>query len=68
MNTPRHGFVAYIRTTPDELWEGITSPDFAVRYFHGVPGGVSGLRGVHPLGAYAVDSLRFAARVERKTR
>lgn len=28
----------------------------------------AGLRGVHPLGAHALDSLRFAARVERKTR
>lgn len=26
MNTPRHVFVTYIRTTHDELWEGITSP------------------------------------------
>jgi uncharacterized protein YndB with AHSA1/START domain len=25
----------FIRATPEQIWEGMTNPDFTVRYFHG---------------------------------
>ena len=34
MDRPRHVFQVYIRTTPEELWQAITDPDFTERYFH----------------------------------
>ena len=34
MDRPRHVFQVYIRTTPDELWQAITDPQFTQRYFH----------------------------------
>jgi len=30
---PRHVFQVYIRTTPEQLWQAITDPDFTARYF-----------------------------------
>jgi uncharacterized protein YndB with AHSA1/START domain len=35
VQTPRHVFSIYIRTTPERLWEAITSPEFTQRYYHG---------------------------------
>jgi uncharacterized protein YndB with AHSA1/START domain len=32
---PQHVFEVYIRTTPERLWEAITSPDYTRRYFYG---------------------------------
>jgi uncharacterized protein YndB with AHSA1/START domain/DNA-binding transcriptional ArsR family regulator len=34
MDRPRHVFQVYIRTTPEQLWQAITEPDFTERYFH----------------------------------
>lgn len=34
MGKPRHVYEIYIRTTPEQLWEAITSPEFTRRYFH----------------------------------
>ena len=34
MDRPRHVFHVYIRTTPEELWQAITDPEFTQRYFH----------------------------------
>ena len=34
MERPRHVFQVYIRTTPEQLWQAITDPDFTARYFH----------------------------------
>jgi uncharacterized protein YndB with AHSA1/START domain/DNA-binding transcriptional ArsR family regulator len=34
MDRPRHVFQVYIRTTPEQLWQAITDPDFTYRYFH----------------------------------
>src|SRR5215472_1083058 len=33
MDRPRHMFQVYIRTTPEQLWQAITDPEFTVRYF-----------------------------------
>lgn len=33
MDRPRHIFQVYIRTTPEQLWQAITDPDFTQRYF-----------------------------------
>jgi uncharacterized protein YndB with AHSA1/START domain len=33
MDRPRHVFQVYIRTTPEQLWQAITDPDFTERYF-----------------------------------
>jgi uncharacterized protein YndB with AHSA1/START domain/DNA-binding transcriptional ArsR family regulator len=32
---PQHLFQIYVRCSPEQLWEGITSPDFTRRYFYG---------------------------------
>jgi uncharacterized protein YndB with AHSA1/START domain/DNA-binding transcriptional ArsR family regulator len=34
MERPRHVFQVYIRTTPEQLWQAITDPEFTARYFH----------------------------------
>src|SRR5262245_4637773 len=34
MDQPRHVFEVYIRTTPEQLWTAITSPEFTRRYFY----------------------------------
>jgi uncharacterized protein YndB with AHSA1/START domain/DNA-binding transcriptional ArsR family regulator len=34
MDRPRHVFQVYIRTTPEQLWQAITDPEFTTRYFH----------------------------------
>ncbi|MGI8551474.1 MAG: SRPBCC family protein [Dehalococcoidia bacterium] len=34
-NPPKHVYEVYIRTTPEKLWEAITSPEFTRRYFYG---------------------------------
>jgi uncharacterized protein YndB with AHSA1/START domain/DNA-binding transcriptional ArsR family regulator len=34
MERPSHVFQVYIRTTPEQLWQAITDPDFTERYFH----------------------------------
>jgi uncharacterized protein YndB with AHSA1/START domain len=34
MSGPSHVYEVYIRTTPEKLWEAITSPDFTRRYFY----------------------------------
>jgi uncharacterized protein YndB with AHSA1/START domain len=34
LEKPRHVYEVYIRTTPDRLWEAITSGDLTRRYFH----------------------------------
>lgn len=34
MDRPRHVFQVYIRTTPEQLWQAITDPEFTSRYFH----------------------------------
>jgi uncharacterized protein YndB with AHSA1/START domain len=33
-NRPKHVFVSYIRTTPEQLWNAITKSEFTRRYFH----------------------------------
>ena len=40
----------FIRTTPEELWDAITKPEFTVRYFHGarVENTPAGHRGLGP--------------------
>jgi uncharacterized protein YndB with AHSA1/START domain/DNA-binding transcriptional ArsR family regulator len=35
IDRPRHVFQVYIRTTPEQLWQAITDPDFTQRYLHG---------------------------------
>ncbi len=35
MTPPKHVYVTYIRTTPEQLWEAITDPAWTARYFHG---------------------------------
>jgi uncharacterized protein YndB with AHSA1/START domain len=35
MAAPRHVFEVYIRTTPEQLWEAIVSPEYTRRYFYG---------------------------------
>jgi uncharacterized protein YndB with AHSA1/START domain len=32
---PRHVYEVYIRTTPQRLWEALTSPEVSQRYFYG---------------------------------
>jgi uncharacterized protein YndB with AHSA1/START domain/DNA-binding transcriptional ArsR family regulator len=32
---PRHVYEVYIRTTPEQLWRAITSPEYTRRYFYG---------------------------------
>lgn len=34
-NRPRHVFLVYIRTRPEDLWRAITDPEVTQRYFHG---------------------------------
>src|SRR5689334_24763066 len=34
MSGPSHVYEVYIRTTPEKLWEAITSPDFTHRYVY----------------------------------
>lgn len=34
MERPRHVFQVYIRTSPEQLWQAITDPEFTLRYFH----------------------------------
>jgi uncharacterized protein YndB with AHSA1/START domain/DNA-binding transcriptional ArsR family regulator len=34
MDQPKHVFEIYIRTTPEQLWAAITSPEFTRRYFY----------------------------------
>lgn len=36
MAKPKLEYQAYIRTTPDRLWEAITSPEQTTRYFYGL--------------------------------
>lgn len=36
MNDDRFVYVTYIRTTPDKLWEALTTPEFTRRYWFGV--------------------------------
>jgi uncharacterized protein YndB with AHSA1/START domain len=36
MNHDRFVYVTYIRTTPDKLWEALTSPDFTRKYWFGI--------------------------------
>ncbi len=71
MSSPSHVFVTYIRTSPDKLWEAITSPDFTVRYFHGTriestydPGAPVVYRNAD--GSVAVDGEVLEAEVGRK--
>lgn len=71
MSAPRHVFVVYIRTTPDKLWEAITSPDFTVQYFHGTriesdwaPGSPVWYRNAD--GSAAVDGEVLEAEVGRR--
>jgi uncharacterized protein YndB with AHSA1/START domain len=35
MNNERFVYVTYIRTTPDRLWEALTSPEFTRKYWFG---------------------------------
>jgi uncharacterized protein YndB with AHSA1/START domain len=35
MSSPKHVYEIYIRTTPQKLWEAITSPAFTRQYFYG---------------------------------
>jgi uncharacterized protein YndB with AHSA1/START domain/DNA-binding transcriptional ArsR family regulator len=35
MEAPTHIYEVYIRTTPDRLWQAITSPEYTRRYFYG---------------------------------
>lgn len=35
MAATRHQYRIYIKATPDQVWQGITDPDFTRRYFHG---------------------------------
>ena len=71
MSSRSHVFVTYIRTSPDKLWEAITSPDFTVQYFHGTrieskyePGAPVIYR--NPDGSVAVDGEVLEAEVGRK--
>jgi uncharacterized protein YndB with AHSA1/START domain/DNA-binding transcriptional ArsR family regulator len=34
MDRPHHVYQVYIRTTPEQLWQAITDPEFTARYFH----------------------------------
>ena len=34
LSSPKHVYEVYIRTTPQQLWEAITNPDFTRRYFY----------------------------------
>lgn len=36
MSDDRFVYVTYIRTTPDKLWEALTTPEFTRRYWFGV--------------------------------
>lgn len=71
MSSPSHVFVTYIRTSPDKLWEAITSPDFTVQYFHETrieskyePGASVVYR--NPDGSVAVDGEVLEAEVGRR--
>jgi uncharacterized protein YndB with AHSA1/START domain len=35
MEAPKHVYEVYIRTTPERLWEAITSPEYTTRFFYG---------------------------------
>jgi len=35
MKGPKHVYEVYIRTTPQKLWDAITSPAFTKQYFYG---------------------------------
>ena len=35
MSAPKHVYEIYIRTTPEKLWNAITSPDMTRQYFYG---------------------------------
>jgi len=35
MNDERFVYVTYIRTTPERLWEALTTPEFNRKYWHG---------------------------------
>jgi uncharacterized protein YndB with AHSA1/START domain len=35
MQRPAHVYEVYIRTTPEQLWAAITSPEYTRRYFYG---------------------------------
>jgi uncharacterized protein YndB with AHSA1/START domain/DNA-binding transcriptional ArsR family regulator len=35
MNAPKHVYEVYIRTTPEKLWQAITSPEFTQKFFYG---------------------------------
>jgi uncharacterized protein YndB with AHSA1/START domain len=35
MQRPAHVYEVYIRTTPEQLWSAITSPEYTRRYFYG---------------------------------
>ena len=34
MNPPQHVYEVYIRTTPEKLWEAITTPEMTRQYFY----------------------------------
>ena len=34
MNEPNHVYRAWIRATPERIWQAITSPEFTRQYFH----------------------------------
>jgi uncharacterized protein YndB with AHSA1/START domain len=34
-NPPTHVYEVYIRTSPERLWQAITSPEYTTRYFYG---------------------------------
>jgi DNA-binding transcriptional ArsR family regulator/uncharacterized protein YndB with AHSA1/START domain len=36
VSSPKHVYEAYIRTTPEKLWQAITDPGFTSRYFYGM--------------------------------
>ena len=35
MEKPKLVYVTYIKTTPEELWEALTNPDFIQQYWYG---------------------------------
>lgn len=35
MAVTRHQYRIYVRATPEQVWQGITDPEFTRRYFHG---------------------------------
>ena len=71
MSRPSHVYVTYIAATAEQVWEGLTSPEFTRRYFHNTsvesdfrPGSPVVFR--NPDGTVAVDGEVLAAERPRQ--